>query len=80
MAVDYTVSDDVTKDFGDPTERLLAAALSYSEKGTFSISNIPSKIASVSGMSAFETERLNEIFDRNVFKGMIDDKLKLKKQ
>jgi hypothetical protein len=80
MAVDYSVSDDVTKDFGDPTERLLAAALSYSEKGTFSISNIPSKIASVSGMSAFETERLNEVFDRNVFKGMIDDKLKLKKQ
>lgn len=80
MAVDYPVSDDVTKDFGDPTERLLAAALNYSEKGTFSISNIPSKIASVSGMSVFETERLNEVFDRNVFKGMVDDKLKLKKQ
>ncbi|WP_305661448.1 S41 family peptidase [Daejeonella sp.] len=80
MAVDYSVSDDVTKDFGDPTERLLAAALSYSEKGTFSISNIPSKIASVSGMSAFETQRLNEVFDKNVFKGMIDDKLRFKKQ
>jgi carboxyl-terminal processing protease len=79
LAVDYTVSDDVTKDFGDPTERLLAAALSYSEKGTFSISNIPSKIASVSAMSAFEAERLNEVFDRNVFKGMVDDKLKFKK-
>lgn len=79
MAVDFSVSDDVTKDFGDPTEKLLAAALSYSEKGTFAVSNIPSKIASVSGMSVFEAERLNEAFDRNIFKGMVDDKLKLKK-
>ena len=79
MSVDYTVSDDVTKDFGDPTEKLLAAALSYSEKGTFSFSTIPNTISSLSGMSVFEAERLNEVFDRNKFKGMIDDKLKLKK-
>jgi len=80
MVVDFEVLDDVTKDFGDPTEKLLAAALIYSEKGNFSVSNIPSKIASVSGMSVYETERLNEAFDKNVFKGMIDDKLKLKKK
>ena len=80
MVVDFSVLDDVTKDFGDRTEKLLAAALSYSEKGEFSISNIPSKIASLSGMSVFETARINEVFDRNVFKGMIDDKLKLKKK
>ncbi len=79
MTVDFSISDDVTKDFGDPTEKLLAAALNFSEKGTFAISNIPSKIASVSGMSVFEAERLNEAFDKNVFKGMIDDKLKFKK-
>ena len=80
MTVDYSIPDDVTKDFGDPTEKLLAAALSYSEKGTFSIGNIPNKIASLSGMSDSETERLNEAFDKNVFKGMVDDKLKLKKK
>ncbi|MFA6945041.1 MAG: S41 family peptidase [Pedobacter sp.] len=79
MAVDYTVSDDVTRDFGDPAEKLLAAALSYSEKGTFAFSTIPNTISSLSGMSVFEAERLNEVFDRNKFKGMIDDKLKLKK-
>lgn len=78
MPVDYSIADDVTKDFGDPTEKLLAAALSYSEKGTFSVSNIPNKIASLSGMSVSETQQLNEVFDKNVFKGMIDDKLKLK--
>jgi len=80
MAVDFTASDDVTKDFGDPTERLLSAALNFSNKGTFSISNIPSKIASVSVMSSFEEQRLNDVFDKNEFKGMIDDKLKFRKQ
>jgi carboxyl-terminal processing protease len=80
LAVDFTVSDDVTKDFGDPTERLLAAALSFSEKGTFSVNNIPSKIASVSAMSSFEEQRLNQVFDKDEFKGMIDDKLKFRKQ
>jgi hypothetical protein len=80
IAVDFTASDDVTKDFGDPTERLLSAALNFSDKGTFSISNIPSKIASVSVMSSFEEQRLNDVFDKNEFKGMIDDKLKFRKQ
>lgn len=80
MTVDYPINDDVTKDFGDPTEKLIAAALSYSEKGTFSISNVPNKIASLSGMSVFEEQKQNEAFDKNVFKGMVDDKLKLKKQ
>jgi hypothetical protein len=80
LPVDFTVSDDVTKDFGDPTERLLAAALSFSEKGTFSVNNIPSKIASVSAMSSFEEQRLNQVFDKDEFKGMIDDKLKFRKQ
>ncbi|MBM3401082.1 MAG: hypothetical protein FJY21_01985 [Bacteroidetes bacterium] len=79
MTVDFTVSDDVTKDFGDSTERLLAAALNFSEKGTFSINNIPSKIASAAGMSVLETERISEVLEKNIFKGMIDDKLKLKR-
>lgn len=80
MAVDNPIRDDVTKDFGDPTEKLLAAALSYSEKGYFSVGNIPNKIASISGLSKFKTDQTNDVFDKNVFKGMIDDKLKLKNQ
>lgn len=80
MTVDFGVKDDVTKDFGDPAEALLAAALSYSEKGTFSIGKIPNTISSLSGMSEIETNRLNEVFDKHKFKGMIDDKLKLKRK
>ncbi|MGV3684893.1 MAG: S41 family peptidase [Daejeonella sp.] len=78
MEVDYSISDDVTKDFGDPTEKLLAAALNHSELGKFSFGNVPNTISSLRGMSVEETKHLNEIFDKNKFKGMIDDKLKLK--
>ncbi len=80
MTVDYSIPDDVTKDFGDPTERLLAAALSYSEKGTFSISSKGNALSSIGGMSVIEAQRLDNEFDRNKFKGMVDDKLKLKKK
>lgn len=81
MAVDYPVNDDVTKDFGDPSEKLLAAALNYSEKGTFAVSNIPNTISSISGMSVSETIRLNEVLDKTVFKGMLLDKpMRLKKK
>ncbi len=31
------IADDVTKDFGDPTEALLAEALNYVNKGTYSV-------------------------------------------
>lgn len=81
MAVDYAVNDDVTKDFGDPNEKLLAAALNYSEKGTFAVSNVPNTISSTSGMSVNETVRLNQVLDVTVFKGMLLDKpMKLKKK
>lgn len=80
MTVDHSVPDDVTRDFGDPAEALLAAALSYSEKGTFSLNINGNTISSVRGMSVFEAERINEELEKNTFKGMIDDKLKLKRK
>lgn len=78
MAVDFSVADDVSKDFGDPTERLLAAALSYSEKGTFSLGKANNSISSTKAMSFSEAARLTEEIDKNRFKGMVDDKFKLK--
>ncbi len=78
MAVDFSQADDVSKDFGDPTERLLAAALSYSAKGTFSISKPNTTISSTKAMSVSEAEHLTEEIDKNRFKGMVDDKFKLK--
>lgn len=80
MTPDFAVVDDITKDFGDPQERLLAAALSYSEKGTFSLSTQDKTLSSIKGMSVTEAARISNELDKNIFKGMIDDKLKLKKK
>ncbi|MES3018000.1 MAG: S41 family peptidase [Bacteroidota bacterium] len=81
MTPDFTVGDDVTKDFGDPTEALLAAALSYSAKGTFTISKPNTTISSVKPMSVKEAADMTDEFDKDKFKGMnYDKKLKLKKQ
>ena len=80
MTVDYSISDDVTKDFGDPTEALLAAALYYSEKGTFALSKQGNTISSINTMSDSEARHLTNELDKHIFKGMIDDKLKLKRK
>lgn len=78
MTPDFSIADDVTKDFGDPTEGMLAAALSYSQKGTFTVSKPGNTISSTRAMSVYEAEQLTRELDKNKFKGMIDDKLKLK--
>jgi hypothetical protein len=80
MAVNFEIGDDVSKDFGDPTEGLLAAALSYSAKGTFTVSKPNNTISSIRSMSVNEAESLTSEFDQNKFKGMVDDKLKLKRK
>ena len=81
MVVDKSLADDVTKDFGDEKEALLAAALAYSEKGFFAVSTKGNTLSSISGMSVTEEKELNEVLERNKFNGMIDDRpKKLKKQ
>ncbi|MEJ7695037.1 S41 family peptidase [Daejeonella sp.] len=81
MAVDFAVGDDVSKEFGDPTEKLLAAALSYSAKGTFTIAKPNTTISSVKAMSVKEAEEMTIELDGNTFRGMsYDKKFKLKKQ
>lgn len=79
MSVDFSVTDDVTKDFGDPTERLLAAALNYSQKGTFAVTNVPNTISSVRSMPVEDIDRINQKLEGYHFNSMILDKpLKLK--
>lgn len=80
LPVDFTVSDDVTKDFGDRTEALLAAALNHSEKNSFTLSKPNNTISSVRKMSASEERELTNELDGDEFKGMNYDKLKLKKK
>lgn len=66
----YEADDDVTKDFGDPTEALLASALSYVKKGTFSVSG--PRLQSLSKTLSVEKTRQVAIeIDGKQFKGMI---------
>jgi carboxyl-terminal processing protease len=64
--------DDVTKDFGDPTEGLLAHAISYVKTGTFSVNK--TRIQSLSGAQTMSIEQARHAgiqLDANKFNGMI---------
>lgn len=82
LSVDKDIADDVTKDFGDPNEALLAAALSYAEKGFFSVSAKGNTLSSLTGLSVNQERVLNELLqEKDYFNGMVDDRpKKLKKQ
>ncbi|RZK15528.1 MAG: hypothetical protein EOO86_16565, partial [Pedobacter sp.] len=78
MAVDKDVADDLTKDFGDASEKLLAQALNYSATGTFTSYLKDNSLSSTSGTSRALIDSNNEQLDHE-FKGMIETrKLKLK--
>ncbi|RZL31647.1 MAG: hypothetical protein EOO96_15730, partial [Pedobacter sp.] len=78
MAVDKDVVDDLTKDFGDPSEKLLAQALNYSATGAFTSYLKESTLSSTSGVSRQVIDSNNEKLDHE-FKGMIETrKMKLK--
>jgi carboxyl-terminal processing protease len=78
MAVDKDIFDDVTKDFGDPSEKLLAQALYYSANGGFSSFLKDNTISSTSPLSKMQAEDLSGKMDHE-FKGMIETrKLKFK--
>ncbi|OOQ61882.1 S41 family peptidase [Mucilaginibacter pedocola] len=68
--------DDVTKDFGDPTEGLLAHALTYVKTGTFTVAG--QVIQSVGGktrtMSIDESHDAGIAVDGEKFRGMVYNK------
>jgi carboxyl-terminal processing protease len=73
-------SDDVTKDFGDPKEGLLAHALNYVSKGTYAVQN-PQGLG-IPGLKAFSITQANlaaSQLEKNEFTGMIFNK-QLKKK
>jgi len=81
LTPDFSIGDDVTKDFGDRTEALLAAALNFSEKGTFALNKPNTTISSVRAMSVKEAEELTNDLEKEKFNGMTyDKKFKLKKK
>jgi C-terminal processing protease CtpA/Prc len=78
MTVDKDIFDDVTKDFGDPSEKLLAQALYYSANGGFSSFLKDNTISSTSPLSKMQAEDLSGKMDHE-FKGMVETrKLKFK--
>jgi carboxyl-terminal processing protease len=67
--------DDVTKDFGDEAEGLLAHALSYVKTGNFSVTT--KKVQSLGGINTFSLEQSRNAairMDANKFNGMIKAK------
>lgn len=74
--------DDVTKDFGDPTEILLAHALSYVKTGTYTIKgqSIQSVQSRLGDFSIKDQTAAAIKMDQHKFTGMVfNKKLKLKK-
>jgi carboxyl-terminal processing protease len=72
--------DDVSKDFGDPTEVLLKYAINYVKTGVFSTTNI--RVQSTSNAKVFSMDEANKAgldLDRKQFKGMIFNNKKAKK-
>jgi carboxyl-terminal processing protease len=67
----YVAADDVSKDFGDPTEGLLAHALSYVSVGTYAIPQ--QQVQSVSGLNslAAQQQSLNGKLNDHKFNGMV---------
>jgi carboxyl-terminal processing protease len=78
MNVDKDVVDDLTKDFGDPSEKLLSQALYYSANNGFSALAKDNSISSTSGVGRTQIDQANEQLNHE-FKGMVETrKLKLK--
>ncbi|MFD0793981.1 S41 family peptidase [Mucilaginibacter litoreus] len=70
-------ADDLTKDFGDPSELLLSYALNYVNKGTFEESG--PRVQSLAAGQTFSADESREAgikMDGNKFKGMILKNLK----
>ena len=68
---DKIINDDVTKEFGDPTEGMLSQALFYSANGNFTSYARDNSISSTTPFSTSKMEDLTGKLDHS-FKGMVD--------
>jgi len=76
--------DDVTKDWGDPTDRLLAHAISYVNTGTFAVHNPKVTVLALNRQNATGTQdmdlTISQALDHHPFNGMVLKALKIKKK
>ncbi|GAB2692698.1 S41 family peptidase [Mucilaginibacter koreensis] len=72
--------DDVTKDWGDPTERLFAHAISYIKTGIYSINNPNVQVLSADRKNTSDAQdvAISEALDPHEFKGMVLKNFKTK--
>lgn len=68
---DKIIYDDVTKEFGDPTEGMLSQALYYSANGSFTSYARDNSISSTTPFSTTKMADLTEKLDHS-FKGMVE--------
>jgi carboxyl-terminal processing protease len=66
--------DDPTKDFGDPTEALLAHALNYVKTGTFAVKGPVTQGLSARSFLVSQSDVLTTHANEGKFNGMINDK------
>jgi carboxyl-terminal processing protease len=65
-------ADDVTKNFGDSTEMLLAHALNYVQNGTYSITKPQiQSLSTEKSFSMYQAKAVNRKLLVNKFRGMI---------
>ena len=68
----YSAADDVTKNFGDVTEGLLASTLNYISSGNYKVtSNTVQSLDASNALSADQQNALALKLDNNKFKGML---------
>ena len=70
LPVDKVVIDDLTKDFGDAAEDMVAEALYYAENGRFSTNTQNQQSGARIGASGKQSRRINRVLDRHGPKGM----------
>ncbi|MGZ3754811.1 MAG: S41 family peptidase [Mucilaginibacter sp.] len=69
--------DDVTRDFGDPAEGLLAHALNYVKTGTYAVQVPKVQSINAAGVRTFSLEQANQAaiqLDHHQFNGMVFNK------
>ncbi|MFB2121411.1 S41 family peptidase [Parapedobacter sp. 2B3] len=70
LPVDKVVLDDLTRDFGDSQEDMIAEALYYAGNGRFSPDNQAIQSNNRARLTAIRPERSNGALDRHIPKGM----------
>ncbi|WP_262246140.1 S41 family peptidase [Parapedobacter soli] len=70
LHVDKLVFDDLTRDFGDPREDMVAEALYYAENGRFSSNTQSQQLNGLARYGTMRAREINRTLDRHGVKGM----------